>query len=110
MALNLHSNIPAVPNAWIHASKAPPTSEHLSTPEQDDDEESDDDAHDPAPNSHETQSSEELEVPGESLIYKRFLRFLELGCGGSPAQGYPTLVVILSTIPREVSFDMVLGV
>ena len=42
------------------------------------------------------------ESVAKSLVYDKFLRFLELGCGGSPSQGYPTLVVILSTIPSEV--------
>jgi E3 ubiquitin-protein ligase listerin len=37
-----------------------------------------------------------------SLAYQDFLRFLELGCSGSPLQGYPTVVVILSTIPPPV--------
>jgi hypothetical protein len=31
-----------------------------------------------------------------------FLQFLELGCGGSPLQGYPAVLVILSSIPPSV--------
>jgi hypothetical protein len=31
-----------------------------------------------------------------------FLQFLELSCGGSPLQGYPAVVVILSSIPPPV--------
>ena len=31
-----------------------------------------------------------------------FLQFLELGCGGSPLQGYPAVIVILSSIPPSV--------
>jgi hypothetical protein len=31
------------------------------------------------------------------------LQFLELGCGGSPLQGYPAVIVILSSIPPSVS-------
>ncbi|KAG6845000.1 hypothetical protein H0H87_001772 [Tephrocybe sp. NHM501043] len=34
-----------------------------------------------------------------ATAYLEFLRFLELGCSGSPLQGYPTVVIILSTIP-----------
>ncbi|KDQ60057.1 hypothetical protein JAAARDRAFT_32435 [Jaapia argillacea MUCL 33604] len=34
--------------------------------------------------------------------YREFLQFLELGCSGSPLQGYPTVLVILSTIPSSV--------
>ncbi|KAK7439775.1 hypothetical protein VKT23_017349 [Stygiomarasmius scandens] len=37
-----------------------------------------------------------------SLAYLDFLQFLQLGCSGSPIQGYPTVVIILSTIPSEV--------
>jgi hypothetical protein len=37
------------------------------------------------------------------IAYKEFLRFLELGCSGSPSQGYPTIIIILSTIPTSVS-------
>ena len=37
-----------------------------------------------------------------SVAYKDFLRFLELGCRGSPRQGYPALVIVLSTIPHSV--------
>lgn len=39
-----------------------------------------------------------------SIAYKEFLRFLELGCRGSPRQGYPALVIVLSTIPHSVRF------
>lgn len=37
-----------------------------------------------------------------SEAYQEFLQFLQLGCSGSPVQGYPTVVVILSTIPSSV--------
>jgi E3 ubiquitin-protein ligase listerin len=37
-----------------------------------------------------------------SLAYQEFLQFLELGCSGSPRDGYPTVVVVLSTIPSHV--------
>jgi len=39
-----------------------------------------------------------------SIAYKDFLRFLELGCRGSPKQGYPALVLVLSTISHSVRF------
>ena len=39
-----------------------------------------------------------------SVAYKDFLRFLELGCRGSPRQGYPALVIVLSTISHSVRF------
>ncbi|KAI0305195.1 hypothetical protein B0F90DRAFT_1702407 [Multifurca ochricompacta] len=31
-----------------------------------------------------------------------FLQFLEIGCGGSPQQGYPAVLVILSSIPSSI--------
>ena len=37
-----------------------------------------------------------------SLGFADFLQFLELGCGGSPLQGYPAVIVILSSIPPSV--------
>ncbi|KAF8531403.1 hypothetical protein JB92DRAFT_2851839 [Gautieria morchelliformis] len=37
-----------------------------------------------------------------SAAYAEFLAFLSLGCNGSPLNGYPTLIVILSTIPGEI--------
>lgn len=42
--------------------------------------------------------------PSPSIAYRELLRFLELGCRGSPRQGYPALVVVLSTIPHSVWF------
>ncbi|KAK0229492.1 hypothetical protein EDD85DRAFT_130041 [Armillaria nabsnona] len=33
--------------------------------------------------------------------YDEFLQFLQLGCSGSPIQGYPTMVIIISTIPSS---------
>ena len=44
-------------------------------------------------------------LPGPSLAYQEFLQFLELGCSGSPLQGYPTVVIILSTISSTVRFS-----
>ncbi|KAG5637584.1 hypothetical protein H0H81_004035 [Sphagnurus paluster] len=41
-------------------------------------------------------------APKQSAAYPEFLRFLELGCCGSPLQGYPTVVIIISTIPSSI--------
>ncbi|GLB39355.1 putative ring finger [Lyophyllum shimeji] len=54
--------------------------------------------------------SEDSEAEGEkqaplskrSEAYQEFLRFLELGCNGSPLQGYPTVVIVVSTIPSSI--------
>ncbi|KAI0273234.1 hypothetical protein BGY98DRAFT_998534 [Russula aff. rugulosa BPL654] len=37
-----------------------------------------------------------------SAGFEDFLQFLELGCGGSPLQGYPAVIVILSSIPPSI--------
>ncbi|KAG6901384.1 hypothetical protein C0995_012648 [Termitomyces sp. Mi166 len=37
-----------------------------------------------------------------SMAYREFLGFLERGCNASPVQGYPAVVVILSTIPSSI--------
>ncbi|KAJ8454647.1 hypothetical protein ONZ45_g19221 [Pleurotus djamor] len=41
-------------------------------------------------------------IPKTSMAYADFLQFLQLGCSGSPIQGYPTVVIVLSTIPLAV--------
>lgn len=53
--------------------------------------------------------SEELEAKTSSTrkehssdAYREFVQFLELGCAGSPVDGYPTVLVVLSTIPSSV--------
>ena len=37
-----------------------------------------------------------------SGAYQDFLHFLQLGCSESPVQGYPTVLIALSTIPSSV--------
>jgi hypothetical protein len=41
-----------------------------------------------------------------SAGFADFLQFLELGCGGSPLQGYPAVIVILSSIPPSVGIHL----
>ena len=41
-----------------------------------------------------------------SRAYEEFLRFLESGCAGSPLQGYPAVMVVVSTIPSSVCFPL----
>lgn len=45
-----------------------------------------------------TNGSKDRRSPG----FAEFLQFLELGCGGSPLQGYPAVIVLLSSIPPSV--------
>ncbi|KAF8434511.1 hypothetical protein L210DRAFT_3763021 [Boletus edulis BED1] len=37
-----------------------------------------------------------------SEAYTEFLQFLELGCSGSPPEGYPLVVVVLAGIPKSI--------
>lgn len=39
-----------------------------------------------------------------SEAYTEFLQFLELGCSGSPVEGYPLVLVVLAGIPKSVWF------
>lgn len=41
-----------------------------------------------------------------SEAYTEFLQFLELGCSGSPVEGYPLVLVILAGIPQSVWFTL----
>lgn len=70
----------------------------------DDDEDSDDGEDEPK-----EPKPQKLPVSPVSKAYPEFLQFLQLGCNGSPLQGYPTIIVILSTIPSTVSFMFILG-
>ena len=49
-----------------------------------------------------TVTSSSLPQKQVSQAYLEFLQFLQLGCSGSPLQGYPTVMIILSTIPSSV--------
>jgi E3 ubiquitin-protein ligase listerin len=49
-----------------------------------------------------SQEAKSTDIPHRLVAYREFLQFLELGCSGSPSQGYPTIVIILSTIPSPV--------
>ena len=49
-----------------------------------------------------TATSSSLPQNQASQAYLEFLQFLQLGCSGSPLQGYPTVMIILSTIPSSV--------
>jgi E3 ubiquitin-protein ligase listerin len=44
-----------------------------------------------------------VSIMSPSQAYREFLGFLESGCAASPLQGYPAVVVIVSTIPSSVS-------
>ena len=101
-----------IPNVWIRATDFSQGSGIEDLDEADEavieDSEHDDD--------HEEHSEGETESPEDTLPvgadssnaqpwpFTQFLDFVKAGCGGSPIQGYPTLIVILSTIPVEVRY------
>ncbi|KAH8102265.1 hypothetical protein BXZ70DRAFT_63905 [Cristinia sonorae] len=70
--------------------------EATSSTENDEDEEGSDDEDESAP--AKDSKSQELLAKG----YTEFLQFLELGCNGSPLQGYPAVLIVFSTIPSSV--------
>lgn len=46
--------------------------------------------------------SEGVNITRPSRAYQEFLGFLESGCAGAPLQGYPAVVVFVSTIPSSI--------
>ncbi|TFY74718.1 hypothetical protein EWM64_g9295, partial [Hericium alpestre] len=66
------------------------------TPEKDEENESDSEEEDEANHVVETSAPEK-----QSQAYQEFLRFLQLGASGSPTEGYPTVLIIVSTIPSS---------
>jgi hypothetical protein len=64
------------------------------------DEGSGSDSEDEQDNDQKPRKLSTLDKPSRS--YREFLAFLELGCLGSPRQGYPSVIVILSTISSSV--------
>ncbi|KAG2146336.1 hypothetical protein DEU56DRAFT_932250 [Suillus clintonianus] len=78
------------PNAWILEAAYEP------------DKHGDDDDSDSDGEERETQKSSTRKEQS-SQAYREFLQFLELGCAGSPVDGYPTVLVVVSTIPSSVS-------
>jgi len=51
----------------------------------------------------EEEKVEEQQQPTRSVVYQEFLQYLQLGCAGQPLQGYPAVIIVLSTIPPSVS-------
>ena len=67
--------------------------------ESDSDEEEDSDKED---DNSKQQPAAPASKGGRSPGFADFLQFLELGCGGSPLQGYPAVLAILHSIPSSV--------
>jgi hypothetical protein len=77
--------------------------------ESDDDEDEDEDAEDRAETDGEKVAAggavEEKQAPDTLGVkaYNQFLAYLQRGCNGCANEGYPTVLVILSTLPADVS-------
>ncbi|KZT68385.1 hypothetical protein DAEQUDRAFT_727954 [Daedalea quercina L-15889] len=84
------------PNAWELDAKP---QKDADAEDAEDDEGSDADEGEPPYDVQAGQSSGSVAPCAQSQAYREFLQFLELGCSGSPLQGYPTVIVIISTIP-----------
>ncbi|KAJ8507641.1 hypothetical protein ONZ45_g9999 [Pleurotus djamor] len=80
------------PNAWTFDLR---NAERGHDGAEDEDEEASDEEHD-------DNVDDGHLMPKGSRAYADFLQFLQLGCSGSPIQGYPTVVIVLSTIPLPV--------
>ncbi|KAF5370318.1 hypothetical protein D9758_006910 [Tetrapyrgos nigripes] len=90
-----------VRDAWRLEMKY--SADHKETGEAEEDSEDEDDDDDAGEGErHRKESKDDGNKSHVSQAYQEFLQFLQLGCSGSPMQGYPTVVVILSTIPSEV--------
>lgn len=85
-----------------HQSWSLESASSASAAKAEDDEESDSDDSE-TEDDHPTDSAPHDAISSKSQSYVEFLDFLKLGCNGSPVQGYPVVLVILSTIPSEVS-------
>jgi hypothetical protein len=84
-----------------HSSDADSEDEHEED-DQDEDEQDSDEAANDASGSADAAHSDDPN-PSASEAYREFLQFLQLGCYGSPVQGYPAVLVVLASIPPTVS-------
>ncbi|KAG8943606.1 listerin E3 ubiquitin protein ligase 1 [Tulasnella sp. 424] len=85
----------AYPSSWVLADPAYSSRSQVKDRQTDAAESSGDESE--ADDSHQAPPS-----TNSNMAYTEFLDFLKLGCGGSPVQGYPVVLVALSTIPEEV--------
>ncbi|KZV76793.1 hypothetical protein PENSPDRAFT_645898 [Peniophora sp. CONT] len=65
--------------------------------DEDEDPSEDEDSKEPRPATNGSPS-----IPKTSTAFSDLLQFLELGCAGAPVQGYPTVLIILTTIPTSI--------
>ncbi|KAA1476143.1 hypothetical protein DENSPDRAFT_874439 [Dentipellis sp. KUC8613] len=89
------------PRAWEFELAFKVEKEAESESESEDEDEESHENHAP-PAEAQTETPTPSTAATTSMAYQEFLQFLELGCSGSPLQGYPTVVIILSTIPSSI--------
>lgn len=104
--LSIHQTALAV-NSSAHVGDAEDESDNMSVEDEDDEDDDDDERtnNDGAERQEGAQSAivaSDASQHSRFTAFSEFLEFLQLGCGGSPLQGYPTIVVVLSTIPASV--------
>lgn len=86
------------PSAWeIEASEDHEGNREHDSDREDDEEDEEEDSEEPRPAANGS-------TPKKSAAFSDLLQFLELGCAGMPVQGYPTVLIILTTIPTSVRF------
>ncbi|PCH44774.1 hypothetical protein WOLCODRAFT_145160 [Wolfiporia cocos MD-104 SS10] len=75
--------------------------------ESDEEDEDDEDEGDEEEDRQQSQAAEargEQGRPVRSTAWREFMDFLALGCSGAPVQGYPAVLVVLSTVPDSILF------
>ncbi|TFK22367.1 hypothetical protein FA15DRAFT_681687 [Coprinopsis marcescibilis] len=85
------------PSSWEIEYKVPQEDEENEDSDDDDEEEEEERPEQRAPEAAPT-------GPRVSPAYEDFLEFLRSGCSGSPIQGYPIVVIALSTVPASTLF------
>ena len=99
------------PLAATQASELPEQlEEDVDSDDESDDEDDEEDANDELQETDGESAEKPAEAPVEQVRYKlgqqaynQFLVYLQRGCNGCPSEGYPTVLVVLSTLPSEVS-------
>ncbi|KAI0056618.1 hypothetical protein BV25DRAFT_1995499 [Artomyces pyxidatus] len=87
------------PRAWqIEAAFVPEKADEDDKSDTDSDDEDGGETKEPAAHP----SSSTISTKPQIRAYAEFLQYLELGCAGVPLDGYPTVVIILSTIPSSI--------
>ncbi|TFY58014.1 hypothetical protein EVJ58_g6676 [Rhodofomes roseus] len=86
------------PKAWELDASAPKDNDGEDAVDEDDSDTDEDER----PRDAQANQSTSSVAPAPPQAYREFLQFLELGCSGSPLQGYPTIIVIVSTIPPAI--------